>query len=364
MLQKRRQTLDVSQALGSYYIKYDRLFEINNIIFQSVFDNNINTSEIDVYIDLKNLLSKLYAADVFSNKRFSICAAIINLAAHIRGYYKKHHRLWARIFLVYGEDSSFNHRQFYQNFGMQELSPQENLKHQETDKFIHSQLELVKILCAYINELYFVHRVTDFSMFTYGNILNNPDRLSIVITKSKYVFQVPIFAKNCFLIRPSKVYNQNSGLMEDNSYLVYKNNALSMAYKKHNLEKIIKINPELMSLVWTLNGLPEKNVHQLVNITRATKMILDPIESNRLLNQYMSYSDLIYQNLLNIHTLIDSNSFAYRFYAIDLLYQYMIYDSQVESKDMTWKIDLRDPATIQNINTQYFLDNSLDLMNL
>ena len=155
MLQKRRQTLDVSQALGSYYIKYDRMLEINNSIFQSISDDNINTSEIDVYIDLKNMLSKLYAMDVFSNKRFSICAAIINLAAHIRGYYKTRHRLWARIFLVYGEDSSSNHRQFYQKFGEDTFS-QENFKHQETNKFIHSQLELVKILCAYINELYFI----------------------------------------------------------------------------------------------------------------------------------------------------------------------------------------------------------------
>ena len=55
MLQKRRQTLDVSQALGSYYIKYDRMLEINNSIFQSISDDNINTSEIDVYIDLKNM---------------------------------------------------------------------------------------------------------------------------------------------------------------------------------------------------------------------------------------------------------------------------------------------------------------------
>ena len=121
--------------------------------------------------------------DVFSNKRFSICAAIINLAAHIRGYYKTRHRLWARIFLVYGEDSSSNHRQFYQKFG-EDIFSQENFKHQETNKFIHSQLELVKILCAYINELYFIYKSADFSMFTYGNILNNPDRLSIVITKS------------------------------------------------------------------------------------------------------------------------------------------------------------------------------------
>jgi hypothetical protein len=278
MLQKRRQTLDVSQALGSYYIKYDRMLEINNSIFQSISDDNINTSEIDVYIDLKNMLSKLYVMDVFSNKRFSICAAIINLAAHIRGYYKTRHRLWARIFLVYGEDSSSNHRQFYQKFG-EDIFSQENFKHQETNKFIHSQLELVKILCAYINELYFIYKSADFSMFTYGNILNNPDRLSIVITKSKYNFQIPVFAKNCFLIRPLKMYNQSAGLVEDNSYVVYKNNALTTAYKKHNLNKLVKINPELMSLVWTLNGLPEKNVHQLVNITRATKMILDPIES-------------------------------------------------------------------------------------
>jgi len=357
-LQGKQQQLDVSQVLGAYYVRYDKLLEINSLLPS----NLVNNTEVDVYIDLKNMLKKLYEADVFSNKRFSICAAIINLAAHIRGYYRSRHKTWARIFLVYGEDSSLNHRQFYNNFG-DEQPDINNVKHTETDKFISSQLELVKILCAYINELYFVHKRCDFSSFTYDSICANKNRLSIIITKSKYAFQIPPFTENAVLIRPKKSFDMNTNTVMDTSYLVTRQNALCMCYMKNKTD-LTGISPQLISLLWALNGLPEKHMHQLVNLNRAAKMISDAINQNQILNRYMTYNNMIYDSLLNLHTIIDRHSFRYRFYTLDLVYQSLIYQNQVEHKDFTWKIDLRDPETVKNINNQYFIDNPLDLINL
>ena len=348
---------NINSVLGSYYIRYDSMLRLNNAILQG-YQNN----EIDVYVDLKNMLKKLYSVEVYSNQKFSICAAIINLAAHIRGYYRTRHSLWARIYLVYGEDSAFNHTQYYQYFSDEDLR-ENSLNKNTNEEFINSQLELVKILCAYINEVYYVRKKSDFSMFTYDNIIENgKDRINVIISKSKYTYQIPVFANNTVLFRPVKTVSDN-GLL-DTSFLVTKNTALVLANNKSKNQDIVHINPELIGLFWALNGLSEKHVHSLVNITRAVKMILDACKSGKILNAYNSDPVYVFNNLLNLYTIIDANTFSYRFYAIDLITQYRIYKNSVESKDYSWKIDLQDPETVKQISSKYFVDNPLDLLNL
>ena len=167
---------NIEAILRAYYIKYDRLLELNKVIIPNT--NIQNPDHIDIYIDLYDMLKSVYTVDVYANNRLSICSSVINLVAHIRGYYMTRHRLWARIFVVYGEDIADNHRRFYQDFGDDHRD--KSIKYDSIKEFINSQLELVKILCAYINEVYFVHKKTDFSLFTYDNILKNKNSIFIL----------------------------------------------------------------------------------------------------------------------------------------------------------------------------------------
>lgn len=347
--------INLESLLLSYYIKYDVLLKLNQQI-----DAPPDTQFVDVYIDLFDMLKRVYGTNVYANKKFLIVSSIINLAAHIRGYYLSRHRIWARIYLVYADESTNNHRQFVPSFNTNDKT--ETLNYQETNNFIQSQLELAKILCAYINDVYLVRKHTDFSMFTYTNILKHPDSISIILTRSKYVYQIPALIKNAYIFRPRK-YNG-----EDTSIIITNKNVIFSYYNKINKESILQefsiINPGMLSLLMCFTGVSDKNVKSIANITKATKIISYAIRSNRIINGYNSDTSYLYAVLEGLSNIIDLTSFEYRFKAIDIIYQSLIYNQQIESLDESWNINLKDIKTFQEISNKYFIDNPLDVNNL
>lgn len=341
--------------LLSYYIKYDRLFILCNNSLA-----NINNNIIDIYVDLYDMLKPIYTKNIYSNKKYLIVSSIINIAAHLREYFWTRHRLNTRIFLVYGRSITQQHKQFYPTFGDDEF--RSTLDYQKNNEFINSQLKLVKILCAYIYNVYYIDKNSDFSMFTYDNIIKNQMIPSIIISKSKYVYQIPALLQNAVIFRPKKS-NGN-----DISYLINKSCIYSSFYNyitsKNNLDRLSILNPALLSLMITLTGLPSYNLHTLLNINNATKMIYDAISSNRIINDYNNDIDFVYKALIDINKFIDPINFKYRFNAVDLVTQHRIYNSTAEARDISWYINLNDPETVKEINNKYFIDNPLDLNSL
>ena len=350
--------VDIESVLYSYYIRYDRLWEINQYILQPIS----KVECVDVYIDLYNMLKKIYGIELGSKSNFSITSSIINIAAHIRGYYRTRHKMWTRIFLVYGDESNLNHRQFYQNFNGNVDRTTYGFAH--TDNMVQSQLELVKILAAYIPDVYFIRRNSDFTMFTVDNIMNSPEtKLNIIITKSTYAYQIPaIIGPKAVIFRPSKYKG------EDRSIYVSCSNVFPAYFRKVNRDDVLarfySYHPSLLSLFIILNGCKDKNVTSLTNINRSSSMVSDAIDHGRMQNKYSGMTDMLYSALVGINVLIDPMGFDYRFKAIDILYQHMVYKNTIESQDYSWKIDLNDPITVRNINNQYFINNPLDLNNL
>ena len=114
----------------------------------------------------------------------------------------------------------------------------------------------------------------------------------------------------------------------------------------------------------SLTGLPSYGVNSIFNVRTASKMLYNTIEQGRILNEYSSDIDYIYNNISGIEKKIDPVTFKNRFNAIDLLYQHRIYNSTAEARDISWQINLDDPKTVQDINNRYFVDNPLDLNSL
>ena len=349
---------DIESLLFSYYIKYDRLLELNRMV-----EPVSGMDTVNIYIDLYDLLKRLYKQEITARNKFSVTSSIINLAAHYRGYYKTRHRLWARIFLVYADESNNNHRLFVPTYNFNKN--EEIINYEKTNNLIRSQLELVKILAAYIDDVYYIEKTSDFSMFVYDNIMNNPetkDEVSILITRSSYVYQVPAFCKSTYLFRPKKTKDG------DQSFCVKFNNSLvqycSRVHSAELLRRLSLINPQLMSVVMTLNGCPDKYVNSLCNISKVSSILLDAIINHRIIDGYNSDTGFLYNNLAGIQAIVDPVTFDARFKALDLIYQHTIYANMVESKDFTWIINLNDPNTVRDINNHYFIDNPLDLNNL
>lgn len=344
--------VDVQQLLYGYYIKYDKMLELTSAAL-----SNYNSDKVSVYIDLYNMFERLYTTDIYANKSLTLVSAAINLIAHIREYFWSRHRVNTTIYLVYGDCSTVNHRQFYLSFGDNDNKKMFNYK--DTNKLIEDQLKLIRILCAYIYDVYYVRKTTDFTMFTYDNILKtNPNEPCILITKSKYAYQVPAICNNAIIFRPKKL------AMEDASFYVNTNNSVISFFnkikKQQTVNKLYEINPRLLSVLISLTGLPEKRLVTLLNTTTATNKLYGLIQDNKIINDYNSDIDYLY-NLLDIQKNIDPTTFKYRFNAVDLKFQHNIYLNSVESKDTTWFINLYDKQAMQDINNKYFADNPLNL---
>lgn len=345
---------NIESVLLGYYIKYTRLEQLTlTTIASSEF---ANSNDVYIYIDLYDMLKKLYSIDIYANKQFTIVSSVINLAAHMREFYWTRYHVNSRIYLIYATEESNNHRQFYPGFS--DFKLKEMMNYQKINDIIESQLEMVKILCAYIYNVYYIRKTTDFSMFTYDNIINNPTIPAIVLTKSKYAYQLPAMCSNVFLLRPKK----SKG--EDTSYAITCNNVfLNYCSKINNnktMSQVAEINPKLLSLIMTLNGLPSKKLLTLFNTTTAVGRVYNAIKGNLIINDYNTDIDYVY-NQLQISNKIDAYNFKYRFNAVDLVFQHRLYTMMAESKDISWLINLNDPDTVKDINNKYFIDNPLDL---
>jgi hypothetical protein len=348
--------VNIENLLLSYYIKYERLLPMCNSALA-----DIQGDTVDVYIDIYDLLKKIYTTEIYAKNKFSIVSLIINLAGHIRGYFRSRHRLHTRIYLVYGESISDQHKLYYPAFGDDKFKT--NLLYEKNKDFIESQLKLVQILCGYIYDVYYIPKKSDFSMFVYDNIIKNPpNRSSIIITKSKYAYQIPALCHQTKIFRPKKSKGEDMSYIVEFRY-VY-GNLFNKISQKTTIERLSKISPKMCSLIMSLTGLPSYGVINLLNISSASKMIIEAIESGKLINDYNGDVKYIYSVLDGLQSRTDYITFECRFKAIDLVNQHRIYSSTAEANDISWFINLNDPETVKNINNKYFIDNPLDLNSL
>ena len=355
---------DMELFLLSYYIKYDKLLELNSLV-----DADQYTNCIDIYIDVYDMIRRIYGFSTTGVSKFTITAAIINLAAHFRAYYGTRHHIWSRIFLVYGSEITNNHRQFCPTFS--NFIDSTVVGYERTNSLIKSQIELVKILAAYIDDVYYIERTTDFTMFTYDSISktlqHSPNSISIIVSKNKYAYQIPamFLGRKIYLFRPSKYKG------EDWSICVTPNTAITAYYSKVQKDdaraRLQAMHPELLSMLMVLNGCKDKAVPSFINIDKASRILDAAINMNLILNSYQSNAAWVYDSLCKISDINKSftlESFTNRFHALDLSYQYILYSNMLEAKDISWNLNLNDPDTVRDINNKYFIDIPLNLNDL
>ena len=347
---------DIEPILYGYYIQYQKMLQLTSETFAQD-PNYKNCNTVNIYIDLYDMLMPLYRTDIYANKQLIVVSSIINLAAHMRDYYYTRHGVNSKIYLIYADDTSFNHKQFCTNFGNDKFK--ETLNYPKINEVIESQLKLVKILCGYIYGVYYIRRSVDFSIVAFDEICKNSmSTPAIVLTKSKYAYQIPAMCNNCVLLRPKKYSGQ------DTSIAITNTNVLSAYCDKVNsdksINKIIELSSQLLSLIMVLTGVNCRGITKLLNSNTAINKLHSAVKNNKILNGYNTDTDYVYNNL-DISSTIDPMSFKYRFNAIDLVFQHRLYINSAESKDITHLVDLYDKDAVHHINNTYFQDNPLNI---
>ena len=360
------------QILYGYYIKYNRLKEMT--LFEFGETPNANATKVNIYIDLYDMLYSLYTNKVDIKDSVSITASIINLVAHLRGYFRKVHRVETKIYLVYGSTNSNMQERLifggYNRKGIEIIS--NNPAINESISKVFGQLE---ILCKYIQEVYFI-KVNEFetSVVIFDRILKeearDPSIPNIVITKAIYAYQIPAYTLNSRVYRPLKSKGSDGSFVinKDNCLMAYfynrSNNSSPLTEELENIMK--KLNPELISLLMTLAGIRTRGVRPILNITNSLRELEKMIDSHSIINGYNSNIDYPVNAYKMHRTLVeDKAEIMSRYKGIDLRIQHMIFTQSVYYQSIDQSIiDLIDDEGFKFISGKYFTNNPLDLNNL
>lgn len=333
---------DTYGILLSYYIRYETLSKIVYSDFTVEKRKFFNT--VYIFIDVSEMIQNVLEVDKeLYNNGSMLTAAIINIAAHYRGYFRTRYNCHTKIWLICYEVPQYK----------------DGTKAAE---YVNQQLEMIKILCAYINDVYYIRTNELFYVAAYSMIVNTRISAPIyVITKNKLAYQLVCFNNNTSILRPKKYMG------EDRSYRVQYNNVYDECFNTidsvQTKKRLRSLSPMLLSLVLCISS-ATKYAKAVVYTSTAVKTIQSAIAENKILDGYNSDLQRVYSALSSILAdKMSAGEFIEKFQSFDLIYLYSMYINKPSSLDETWNINYHDPLTVKNINDKYFVDYPLDILN-
>lgn len=333
-------TIPITYKLYWFYPKYSSLEPVAKQLFPEK-----QVKSIDIYIDGTKFIESLLKDNVVINDKMAIVAGLVNLAIHFRKFYGRY-LVYSHIYIIYS------------SIGM--LANIDPIKKECLD----SNLVLLRELCKYLKDIYFVETTVDTPLEICNMIENNPTkRLSIIYSKDPVMYQIPTIYNNAI------VFNLTKNSQVEHMQVITNNNALleylSQSKRSIILENVLKLHPMLYSTVLTLIGCKERNIEKIFNTNKAISTILGAMADlnyPKLANSYPNIETL-YESL-KIDKYINKDKFLSRFKSIDLVYQLSIYKLKPESHDLSWQINIINNSALKEINDKYLTITPLNLNDL
>lgn len=362
--------LNIKQIIGMNFPKYTTLNSANKI-FTGSKANNVN-----IYLDAYQIIySILSIPNIAITPVTSIVSSVINLCAHLRSYYRAAFSVESKIFIVYANGSFPINTNLYLNYNIA-FKNKCGINMKIVD-LINQNVVLLKELCKYLPDIYFIQRsvepaVTIYDLIhseaTKGN--SNPN---IIISKDPHMCLLTSVLPDAntviFKLHKPIVIN------EHNQELIYitKYNTSILNYYKFTrtltnncvINNIQEIDPMKLSLLVALTSSKNRNIKNLKSINVAVAIVKELIKTGVLGINLPYYIEKVYNALPNnVTNIISKEAFINRWKAIDIPFQHMILKTLPESYDESWNINLSDPTTVKNINNRYFIYNPIDLNRL
>lgn len=353
---------NVADILYGSYIKYDRLFEMTKFAFYGKTDSE----NVNIYIDVYSILKSLYArgTNIMINDSYAIASCIINLAIHLRAYFDTRHRVATKIFIIYGGARPISAISQYPAYNIKNIQMEDH--NQYLKQIIIDNLEVIKILCPYLYDIYaIIDYENEFSVIASALIDSESENGSvpnIIYSKDPLAYQLVAFKPRTFLYRPKKRNNM------DCSWVVTKS-TLYASYRYGELELTkqfeTSLDVKMFSIYQAIAGVKSRNISSNKNGNATVKLLETAVKSNVFSNGYnangiMRDNIAFMQFCANLN--MDYRELMVRFVSIDLLYQTMIYKTTPSFIGAAAGIiNLYNPQEVRNINDKYFQTYPLDL---
>ena len=337
--------------IGQNLIQYNRLKDITNAAF-----TGSNASFVNIYIDLSNILSPLFAdgcnpsAMIHENE---IAAGIINLIYHYRTFYWKYYQVETRFHLIWSTNCS----KFSQLF-CKDYNPKISAVQKYSPNKIDVILKNMKVLQDIVQ--YLPNVSITIGTFETGVIMNyimnivgdkNPN---IILTKDIMTMQAVAHYPQTFAFRPKK---QNG---TDNSFYISPYGMGLYDYlcdlrSVQRPELLHAINPTMIGLLLSMTRVPERGMKALLTLPNALQAIDTGISQGSVLNNYNSNAITVAQGLDDkVKSRLLSNAINERFKAVDLRYQLNCYMNTPERVNFIGFQNKYEPQTLHQKVDIYF----------
>lgn len=351
---------NVADILYGSYIRYERLFEMTKYAFYGKTDSE----NVNIYIDVYSILKSLYTrgTNIQINDSYAIASCIINLAIHLRAYFDTRHRVASKIFIVYGGARPLNAISQYPPYNIKNIQMEDSNIYLK--QLIIDNLEVIKILCPYLYDIYAViDYENEFSVMTSALIDSKSEKIpNIIYSKDLLAYQLVAFKPRTFLYRPKKRNNI------DCSWVVTKSTLYnSYRYGELGLTKQFEtsLDVRMFSIYQAIAGVKSRNITSNKNGNAAVKLLEKAVQNNVFVNGYnangIMRDNQAFINMCDIENISHVDLIS-RFIAIDLLHQTMIYKSTPNFIGANAGIiNLYNPQEVRIINDKYFQIYPLDL---
>ena len=359
MVKGNNMKVSIEQLMYKNFIKYNKLIEMVNSAFVGS-----NATSINIFIDVYSMVKTLYKnPNILIEDYSSLTSSIINLCAHLRDFFRTRYNTMSKIYIISSRNTpSINETilPFYNNAVKSSM-----INTPVIDSMITGNIELLKTLCPYLPDIFFIKGTYETGVYIYDIMCKNEMlgncNPNIIITRDPYNFQLIPMKENTVIFRPKK----RNGV--DSSYYLDKKNLFKTFLITDRLiiikDKMI-LDPGLFSVFLALSKLPERSIKSLFNTTKTIKMLTEAVVDLRLHNGYNSDMTVVWNSIYkDSFGSIGYSTFKSRFDVIDIQSQHYSFANSPYSKAVTFP-NLYDPETVKLINNKYFKKIPLDLNRL
>ena len=381
------QAISTNTMFGYYaYMKFDNMAAMTESLFKD--SEYANETEVNVYIDLASILEKMYYSMMLIPKMpTTFASAIINLAGHMRMYFRNCCSVYANVYFVYSKNEWSVLRKMIPEWN------QTNINHRKEkayiEKYMNDALKLVSEVCKYLPNVYYIEREEEATCIMGMIIKQESSHPNIIISKEINALQLAInsnaflYWKDCHKLgshihfgigrknllesylkitrRWNPVYDGPEKAIFIRSILTPNGYKTEWVEKTKRLENIgyevQKFNPDNFGLFLGMSHLISKDVKHLLNWTRAVKELNN--YGNTPITDYIELYNRL-NNSCKIYKKISYEDFNTRLMAVSVKDQVNLAE-HLSGPITGYKINLNDPEKLKYINDHYFKEDFIVL---
>lgn len=355
-----------NNSIHGFFITYQRLMMLNKQEF-GCSQQWGRCSNIDIYIDMNSVTKELFYNRPPENGGAEVASSILNLCGHYREYYRRYHQCETRFFIIYSINRPKNCVNIYDEYNSKNILAQ--MGKPVIYNMITNACSYLDAICKYIPDVFFIYSDYETSTVIYDSIerRQNKPYPSLVISKDPLAYQIIAFSQRSIFARPRKSMrsqqpiNQEKQIITSDRSEFYNNNEIIPVLISENIKNIYpewrKISPSLISFIYALHGIPNRNIPMLLNMKETLISISKGIEFGDIPNGYNPNVAELYRALNIAKFGVDEKTICDRFAIIDLITQQLIMQNElaltVDEYELS-VVNLCDPDKVRYMNNTEF----------